>query len=205
VSATAAADQPESRQPSGEKVERMVDAARASIAELGITGATFDQVAKAAGVSRGLLHYYFGSKERLLVKVVRRESELRVAALERAIGEAASADAVLAALVHSFEDLIGGEGPTTVVMTHEMITLAQRNTEIAAEIAELGRQTRTQLAQALRAKAQDGVLRLQDSAETVASFLLVLADGLLVRRLSEPDYDIRPVMDEAVAAARTLL
>ena len=48
-----------------------------SVAELGIAGRTFDQVARAAGVSRGLLHYYFGSKERLLVEAVRRECDVR--------------------------------------------------------------------------------------------------------------------------------
>ena len=36
---------------------------------------TFDHVAREAGVSRGLLHYYFGSKERLLVEVVRHDCE----------------------------------------------------------------------------------------------------------------------------------
>jgi AcrR family transcriptional regulator len=182
----------------------MVDAARATVASRGIAGATFDHVARTAGVSRGLLHYYFGSKERLLVEVVRRECEVRSAALERAIGQAEDAEGVLEALVRTFEDLLG-DGTTTVVLVHELIMLAQRNTEIAAEVAELGRRTRAQLARALEAKACDGVLVLRDSAETVAAFLSVLADGILVRRLSEPDYDIRPLMDKAVAAARALL
>ena len=47
------------------------------VAARGIAGATFDHVAREAGVSRGLLHYYFGTKERLLVEVVRRECEVR--------------------------------------------------------------------------------------------------------------------------------
>jgi len=184
--------------------ERIVDAARAIIAARGIAGATFDQVARGAGVSRGLLHYYFGTKERLLVEVVRRECEVRNAALEAAIEAADSPEGVLEALVGSFEELLD-HGPTTVVMLHEMITLAQRNAEIAAEVAELGRRTRAQLADALRAKDQDGVLELRDSAEVVAAFLSVLADGIIVRTLSEPGYDVRPLMEKAVAAARTLL
>ena len=39
-------------------------------------------VAREAGVSRGLLHYYFGTKERLLVEVVRRDTELRIVMLD---------------------------------------------------------------------------------------------------------------------------
>jgi AcrR family transcriptional regulator len=45
----------------GDKATRIVDAMRASVAERGTAGSTFDQVARAAGVSRGLLHYYFGT------------------------------------------------------------------------------------------------------------------------------------------------
>src|SRR5437588_8645402 len=109
------------RGPDREKANRIVEAMRASVAERGIAGATFDQVARAAGVSRGLLHYYFGTKERLLVEVVRRESEVRNQALGRSISDAESAEQVLAAMVHSFEDFLG-EGPATVVMLHEMLT-----------------------------------------------------------------------------------
>jgi hypothetical protein len=49
------------------------------------------------------------------------------------------------------------------------------------------------------------VLALRDDPEAIAAFLFVLADGILVRRLSEPDFDIEPLMDKSVAAARALL
>ena len=69
-----------------EKAARIVEAMRASVAERGIAGSTFDRVAREqAGVSRGLLHYYFGTKERLLVEVVRRESDVRGDSLEQAV------------------------------------------------------------------------------------------------------------------------
>lgn len=192
------------RELSGARAGRIVEAMRATVAARGIAGATFDQVARAAGVSRGLLHYYFGSKERLLVEVVRRECEVRNELLERAIGGAASGEQVLDTLVRSFENFLG-EGPAMTVMLHEMITLAQRNEEIAAELAELGRRTRSHLAQALRAKSDSRVLRLRGDPEAVAAFLFVLADGIMVRRLSEPEFDIRPLMEQAVGAARALL
>ena len=192
------------REPDRQKAARIVEAMRASVAERGIAGSTFDQVAKAAGVSRGLLHYYFGSKERLLVEAVKRECDLRDELSEHAIAGAGSAEQVLDAMVRSFEDFLG-EGSATAVMIYEMLTLAQRNDEVAHELAELGRRTRSHLADALRAKSEAGVLRLCDDPESVAAFLVTLADGILVRRMSEPDYDIRPLMDKAVAAARTLL
>src|SRR5579859_5961577 len=89
--------------PSGElasdKAARIVEAMRASVAVRGFSGSTFDHVAREAGVSRGLLHYYFGTKERLLVEAVRRDCVLRHERVERAVAPAQNADEVLAALV----------------------------------------------------------------------------------------------------------
>ena len=87
------------RKLESEKAQRIVAAMRECVGTRGAEGATFDRVAKVAGVSRGLLHYYFGSKERLLVEVVRQDTELRVAALERNLAPAGSLDAVVEVLV----------------------------------------------------------------------------------------------------------
>src|SRR5437588_8861251 len=113
---------PSPRELAGEKAMRIVEAMRISVAARGIAGATFDHVAREAGVSRGLLHYYFGTKERLLVEVVRRETDVRLERLEAAVGGAAGAEGVLAALVRSFEEFLG-EGPPAAVMLYEMMTL----------------------------------------------------------------------------------
>lgn len=188
----------------GDKAARIVEAMRASVAERGIAGSTFDHVAREAGVSRGLLHYYFGTKERLLVEVVRRESEIRGQALERAVAAAAGADQLIDALVRSLEEILG-EGKSAKVMFYELLTLGQRNGEIAAEVAELARRTRTRLAGALRAGSDAGKFELRADADDVAGFLFALADGVSIRRLAEPDLDARPLMDQAVAAARALL
>jgi len=189
---------------STDKAERIVEAMRASVATRGFAASTFEQVARAAGVSRGLLHYYFGTKERLLVEAVRRECDLRHEQIDRAIVGANSADDVLAALVQAFEQFLG-EGPSPAVMFFEVLTLAQRNEEIAAQLADLGRRMRGHIAEALRAKAAAGVLELRADADTAATFLLALADGITIRLMSEPDLDVGPLMAQSVAAARALL
>jgi AcrR family transcriptional regulator len=191
------------RELSGAKATRIVEAMRTSVAARGIAGSTFDAVAAEAGVSRGLLHYYFGTKERLLIEVVRREAEVRTERLEEAIEAAGDAETVLDALVRSFEDWLG-DGPAPV-MIYEMLTLAQRNDEIAAELAVLGRRTRSHLGEALERKRAAGVLSLRVAPELAAMFLFALADGVIVRRLSEPELDIGPLAEQAIAAARAVL
>ncbi|HEX8976831.1 MAG TPA: TetR/AcrR family transcriptional regulator [Solirubrobacteraceae bacterium] len=188
----------------GEKAARIVEAMRTSVAVRGIAGSTFDQVAREAGVSRGLLHYYFQTKERLLVEVVRRESQVRGELLDQAVAGAANGDELIDALVRSFEDLLA-DGSSDVVMFYELLTLAQRNPEIASELEELSRSLRGRLAEALARESAAGVFELRGEPDDVASFLLVLADGVMVRRMSEPALDVRRVMDQAVAAARALL
>ncbi len=194
----------ERRELSGDKAERIVEAMRASVATRGFSASTFDQVARAAGVSRGLLHYYFGTKERLLVEAVRRECNLRHEQIDRAMADAGSPDDVLAGLVHAFEEYLG-EGPSPAVMMFEMVALAQRNEEIAAQLADLGLLLRTHIAEALREKARAGALELRADADTAASFLLALADGITLRVMTEPELDITPLMAQSVVAARALL
>src|SRR4051795_13303384 len=64
------------------KAQRIVEAMRVTVGRHGAAGATFDRGAQEAGVSRGLLHYYFGTKERLLAETVRHDAGLRMAQLE---------------------------------------------------------------------------------------------------------------------------
>jgi AcrR family transcriptional regulator len=204
VAVEAASVAVEPRELAGDKAGRIVEAMRSSVAARGFEASTFDQVARAAGVSRGLLHYYFGTKERLLLEAVALECELRHERLDRAMVGADSIDEVLAALVRTFEDIIG-EGTSQEVMFFEVLTLAQRSPEIAAQLADLGHRMRAYIADALRAKADAGVLQLRVDAESAAGFLLVLADGLTIRVMSEPELDIGPLMDQSVVAARALL
>lgn len=177
---------------------------RRSVAARGAAGATFDHVAREAGVSRGLLHYHFGTKERLLVEVVRRDADIRMAALDRALEHAHTADAVIEVLVHSLEDLVERD-PGFVALRFELFTSGRQNPEIAAEFAALQRATREQLAELLAARQADGAVRLADEPEAVAAVLLSLADGLALRLLGEPGSDHRPALLAATKAARALL
>jgi AcrR family transcriptional regulator len=192
------------RELAGDKATRIVEAMRTSVATRGIAGSTFDQVARAAGVSRGLLHYYFGTKERLIVEVGRRECDVRIEQVELRIASATSGGDVVAALVESFEDFLR-EPPADVAIFYELMTLAQRNEDIASELAELGRRTRSHVAQALRTADEAGILQLSADADVIATFLFVLADGVAVRRLTEPELDIEPMSELVVAAGRSVL
>jgi AcrR family transcriptional regulator len=192
------------RELSGEKAQRIVDAMRTSVGVRGATGSTFDHVAREAGVSRGLLHYYFGTKERLLVEVVRRDCDLRMQRLSEMLSGIGSADDLLGALAQSLTETVD-ESPEFFVILFELHTLARRNDEIAGELAELHRRVREHLGGLLARARDDGVVRLAGEPDAVAEVLFSLADGLAMRMLAERGRDYGGALAIAVVAARALV
>ena len=192
------------RKLDGDKAQRIVAAMRASVGARGAAGSTFDVVAREAGVSRGLLHYYFGSKERLLVEVVRRDCDERIAALEQALAQAGSVDEIVQALVASLEAFVQGE-PGAQAVLYEMMSASRRSEEIRAELAELYRRWRVLLVGALSEKQQEGVVELDADPEAVASILFALGDGLGLQLSADPSWDSRPSLEVGVRTARRLL
>ncbi len=192
------------RELSGEKAQRIIDAMRASVGLRGAAGSTFDHVAREAGVSRGLLHYYFGTKERLLVEVCRRDCDVRMALLDQAIAGARTVDDLIDAMVRSLEDMVERD-PGFIALIFELFTSSRRNDEIAAEMREIMRRTREHVAEELEAKQREGVISLAAPAGAVATVLFSLGDGLALRMLAEPDFDYRPTIEAGVAAVRALL
>jgi AcrR family transcriptional regulator len=192
------------RQLSGEKAQRIVDAMRDSVAQRGAAGSTFEHVAREAGVSRGLLHYYFGTKERLLVEVVRRDTELRIARLDEMLGAAKTADDVLDVLVSSLTDMIDND-PGYFLLLYELFSAGRRNPDIQHEVGQLFEATRSHVAKVFRAKEDEGILSLRFDAEAVVAYLLAVADGFALQSLSDPSRDMNPALTAGAASARYLL
>src|SRR3954464_15709845 len=146
---------------------------RDSVATRGAAGSPFEHGAREAGVSRGLLHYYFGTKERLLVEVVRRDSELRVARLDEMLSPAESVDDVLDVLVSSLTDMIENE-PGFFLLLYELFSAGRRNPDIQHEVGQLFDRTRTHVAEVLEAKESEGVISLRHDAEAIVCFLFAV-------------------------------
>jgi AcrR family transcriptional regulator len=203
----AVADRPPgagARSLSGEKAQRIVDAMRRSVARRGTAGSTFDHVSREAGVSRGLLHYYFGTKEQLLVEAVRRDCELRLEMLERQLSRAQTADDFIDLMAQNLQETVR-EDPDFVTLVFELFTLSRRNADIAIEYAGLMRRTREQVARMLAAAQEEGILQLHAEPEVVAEILFSLGDGFALRMLSEPGRDFTPTMRAGIECARALL
>jgi AcrR family transcriptional regulator len=192
------------RSLSGEKAQRIIDAMRRSVAQRGTAGSTFDLVSREAGVSRGLLHYYFGTKEQLLAEAVRRDCDLRLERLEQQLSTAKTADDFINLMAKQLRATVT-EDPEFVTLVFELFTLSRRNADIAVEYEGLMRTTREHVAGMLAAAQSEGVVRLHAEPEAVAEVLFSLGDGLALRMLSEPERDFTATIHAGIACARMLL
>ena len=192
------------RELSGEKAQRIVDAMRVSVAKRGAAGSTFEQVAAEAGVSRGLLHYYFGTKERLLVEVVRRDTEIRVARLDEALAKAKTVDDVLDVLVSSLTDLIENE-PGFFLLLYELFSAGRRNPDIQREVGQLFDRTRSPRRRGARGQGARG--RAQPPPRRRGDRLLPLRGRRRLRPAGSlrPDRDLDAALAAGAASARYLL
>jgi AcrR family transcriptional regulator len=204
ASATAEERSSGARSLSSEKAQRIVEAMRRSVARRGTAGSTFDHVSREAGVSRGLLHYYFGTKEQLLVEAVRRDCELRMEILELALAKAQTADDYIDLMAQNLQETVH-EDPDFVTLVFELFTLSRRSEEVAAEYAGLMRRMRERVAGMLAAAQREGILRLHAEPEAIAEVLFSLGDGLALRMLAEPERDFAATVQAGIACVRALL
>lgn len=189
---------------SSDKARRIVEAMRESVGEVGIAGSTFERVSRKAGVSRGLLHYYFGSKEQLLVEVIRRDNEIRVEELGAALEAADSVDEIIGAFFGMFERTLS-EGTGYVYMVSELFVAGRHSRELTRELGELYRTARVAFAEILERKQEDGVVKLRFGADATLAYLFAAGDGASVQMLSDPTYDLEASAGISYGVARYLL
>jgi AcrR family transcriptional regulator len=74
-----------------ERREQILDAANELFAERGYDGVTIDDIAKGAGVARGLVHHYFGGRKDVYLALLERLGALREEGLRPPVGRSARA------------------------------------------------------------------------------------------------------------------
>jgi|SRR5688572_8104846 TetR/AcrR family fatty acid metabolism transcriptional regulator len=105
---------------SGDKRERILDAAERIFARDGFFAAKVADVAKDAGVADGTIYLYFKSKDDLLISLFESRMERVNHTLAAAIEPVAGARAKLAALIETYVGLVKDQPSTAEIMTVEL-------------------------------------------------------------------------------------
>lgn len=185
------------QEPSSDRRVRIVAAAYRVLAEQGYRATSIKAIARAAGVAPGLIHYYFASKEDLLIEVLRWVAQSRRSALsglissvDRArLGEASMRDVAR----HIRQE------PDSYRLRFELFALGLRDPALQPGTRELLERGRTAIAGML---AQLGDPRI---ALPLASALLAAFDGLALQYLIDPEFDLDAAFDVLLRMALDVL
>ena len=80
-----------SRLAPGQRREQMLDAANALFAERGYDEVSVEDIASSAGVTRGLVHHYFGGRKQVYIALLERIGTMREQQLPLPVGRSARA------------------------------------------------------------------------------------------------------------------
>src|SRR5262249_26082665 len=113
------------RELSGDKAQRIVEAMRSSVARRGISGSTFQRAAREGGPARGPPLASSGPGGPLRGEGAPPPREQRTARLDEPLGAAGSADELLGVLVADLEDSIQND-PGFWVLLFDLFTAGRR-------------------------------------------------------------------------------
>jgi AcrR family transcriptional regulator len=170
---------------------RIIGAAKEILSRDGYEKASIREIANEAGVARGLLHYYFETKEELLVAVAQaaaQELGQRMAALR----EKVAGPEMAAAAFDAHRDRVGAD-PSWYRLRYDLFALALRKPAFRDEVAELLRGAR----QGIRAGlVRSNATRSEQQDEALAGILAACFDGLALQKLVDPEFDLDRAYEE---------
>ena len=171
--------------------QKILNAAAFLIAELGWSHVTTRRIAERAGVNNALVHYYFGTKEALLIEAA---SNMFAEEFEGPMTRMAAAQTFGEGL-RAFVDylrVIEEHGPGVTVSV-EALLRGVRDEAVRAWIEEVLGSARQLLEQLVIAAQGRGELPADLDAGGAAVVLAALLDGLVLYRLVFPDLDLDAV------------
>jgi AcrR family transcriptional regulator len=172
--------------------EELLDAALAVFARRGYRHAGVDEIAAAAGYSKGALYWHFSGKEELLQTLLEERVDAPMRAMVALLESAPPDQDMSVEASREFARRLR-EGRDAVLLEREYWTLAIRDPELRTGYAERQTQLREAMARALEARARHlgAPAELALPAEDVARVVMTIIGGLAIDDLVEPG-SVRP-------------
>ncbi|MGH6644380.1 MAG: TetR/AcrR family transcriptional regulator [Bradyrhizobium sp.] len=152
------------------KSRQILDGARKIFLAQGFEGASMNDIAKEAGVSKGTLYVYFESKERLFAVIVDEERASHVEGIFDFDYETAEIEATLLRIAVAITTFISQ--PRIVSAMRAVMGIAERMPELGAHFYERGPcYSRNRLAEYFDTRVAAGQLDIPDTQLAAAQFL----------------------------------
>ena len=157
--------------------EALLDAAERLLVDAGHAGITTRRLAEEAGVNHGLVHYYFGSVENLLVRALERFTE-RLIDRQKELYES---DLPLVEKWRTAMRYLVGEDVTYEKVWLELQALAWNDAGLRERLARVNAEWRAVLTEAFREPHRE--LGIEMPLEAVVSLVITFNLGIMVERL----------------------
>jgi AcrR family transcriptional regulator len=179
---TTAAGTPSVSPSRARAVESFLDAAERLLVDVGHAGITTRRLASEAGLNQGLVHYYFGSLDEVLVQALERFTD-RLIERQRAMYEAdvPFIEKWRTAMHYLDEDLAAGYPKIWL----ELQALGWNRPDIRLRIARVNAEWRAVLTEAFGKAANEyGLEQRQFPLDALVSLVMTFNQGVLLERLS---------------------
>ena len=169
--------------------EALLDAAERLLVEVGHAGITTRRIAEAAGVNHGLVHYYFGSNENLLVRALERFTE-RLIARQR---ELYASDEPFVEKWRTAMRYLVSEDATYEKIWLELQALAWNDAGLRAHLARVNGEWRGVLTEAFAEPHRE--LGIEMPLDALVSLVMTFNLGMMVERLGGIDTGHAELLD----------
>jgi AcrR family transcriptional regulator len=163
----------------------LLEAAAAVFGARGFHGATLDEIAEAAGFTKGAIYSNFGNKEDLFLALV----EQREQAMLEQFFSAAAPGATTAEVIESVSEVYRRLTPTTTewALWEEFLLYSLRNPELRAKLDATGKAAFAALVAMVRQRFDEAEVTPPLAIEDMARLYLAIFDGLARQRALNPD------------------
>ena len=170
--------------------QAFLDAAERLLVEVGYAGITTRRLAREAGANQGLVHYYFGSMENLLVRVLERFTE-RLIARQRAMyaADLPFLEKWRQAMRYLDEDFASGYQK----VWYELQAMAWSKPELRERVAQQTREWRDVLREAVEQGEREHEIDMP--VDALVTLVATFNQGIILERLSGIDSGHRELLD----------
>jgi AcrR family transcriptional regulator len=169
--------------------EALMDAAERLLADVGYAGITTRRLAEEAGLNHGLVHYYFGSNENLLVHALERFTE-RLIARQR---ELYATDLPFADKWRMAMHYLVGDDVSYQKVWLELQALAWNKLDIRMRLARVNAAWRAVLTEAFEQPRRE--LGIGLPLEALVSLVMTFNLGIIIERLGGIETGHRELLD----------
>jgi AcrR family transcriptional regulator len=166
-----------------EREESILAAARHALAERGFEATRIADIARGAGVSTGTVHYYFKTKDDVLLAALRWANETPYRRLETALEEEGDPVSQLAMLIDVAVPYPGWLREQYLLWI-ELVSRVLRGTELRPDSRKVGVRWRRYFREVIEEGERAGAFQPVAPADEVAERLVGLADGLAFKALA---------------------